>query len=295
MNQSARVSTGWSELDSLLGGGLLPGTMTVLLGATGIGKTQFGISFAHQGLESDGRCGVVLDLAARGDSQNHQPYAQRMRNWDLPAATQVPPIGPNFFQECKQLGAYWKALDRIGHRVVLDPSDTDAKDAWQREINRRTQDTLAFLYGSLLAGTRRVVIDGIEPAGRPEDSVQVELIEYLDHQLLHKDCEWVARDVFRQHFRTLESQVLQHRYDQKSLSCLALCTSHETMLDALIEKPLADSDLLANANTLIYLGKIRDGHRMKRALYIAKHRGSACDEQIHFYEIDDQGLKLAAS
>ena len=289
MTSVRRISTGWSGLDERLGGGLLSGTMTVLLGATGIGKTQFGVAFAHQGIESDGRAGVVLDLSARGDSQNHAPYAERMRQWALTAATEVPPVGPDFFSACRGMGHYWRALDRIGHRVVLESDDTTARDAWQREINRRTQDTLAFLYGSLLAGTRR---DGVEPAGRPEDSIQLELIEYLDHQLLHKDGEWVARDVFRQHFRRLADQVEAHRYEASELACLALCTSHETMLEALIEKPLVDSDLLANANTVILLGKIRDGQRMRRALHIAKHRGSACDDGILFYEIDDRGLKF---
>ena len=48
-----------------------------------------------------------------------------------------------------------------------------------------------------------------------------------------------------------------------------LLTSHETMLDALIERPLVDGDLLAAANTLIYMGKIRDG---EQAVAWAVHR-----------------------
>ena len=35
MSQSARLQTGIPALDDLLGGGLLPGTLTVVLGATG--------------------------------------------------------------------------------------------------------------------------------------------------------------------------------------------------------------------------------------------------------------------
>ncbi len=42
-----RLQTGIPALDDMLGGGLLPGTLTVVLGATGIGKTQLGISFAN--------------------------------------------------------------------------------------------------------------------------------------------------------------------------------------------------------------------------------------------------------
>ena len=46
---TARVSTGLSRLDEMLGGGLLPGTLTVVYGATGIGKTHLGLTFAHHG------------------------------------------------------------------------------------------------------------------------------------------------------------------------------------------------------------------------------------------------------
>ena len=40
MNSPARQSTGVADLDRRLGGGLVPGTLTVVVGATGIGKTQ---------------------------------------------------------------------------------------------------------------------------------------------------------------------------------------------------------------------------------------------------------------
>ena len=33
----------------MLGGGLLPGTLTVVYGATGIGKTHLGLTFADHG------------------------------------------------------------------------------------------------------------------------------------------------------------------------------------------------------------------------------------------------------
>ena len=33
----------------MLGGGLLPGTLTVVYGATGIGKTHLGLAFASHG------------------------------------------------------------------------------------------------------------------------------------------------------------------------------------------------------------------------------------------------------
>src|SRR6476469_6118518 len=76
--QAARQTTGVDGLDDLLGGGLLPGTLTVVVGATGIGKTQLGLQFAQAGVAQENRRGVLFDCSSRGDSQNHAAYAQRM-------------------------------------------------------------------------------------------------------------------------------------------------------------------------------------------------------------------------
>src|SRR5262249_29462243 len=96
---TTRVSTGLDRLDQMLGGGLLPGTLpvvygapgvgllagtlTVVYGATGIGKTHLGLVFAHRGLAEDGAPGVLFDMNARGDSQQHHAYAERLYGWTL--------------------------------------------------------------------------------------------------------------------------------------------------------------------------------------------------------------------
>ena len=73
---------------------------------------------------------------------------------------------------------------------------------------------------------------------------------------------------------------------------MLLYTSHEVRLDDLINRPIESGDELSNANTIILMGKIREGNRMRRALHIAKHRGSAADDTIIPYEIDDTGLVI---
>jgi hypothetical protein len=64
------------------------------------------------------------------------------------------------------------------------------------------------------------------------------------------------------------------------------------MLEELIVRKLDEGDLLSNANTLVYLGRVRSGNKLGRALYVAKHRGSACTEEIVPYTIDDRGLRI---
>ena len=59
-----------------------------------------------------------------------------------------------------------------------------------------------------------------------------------------------------------------------------------------LHAPMEEGDFFAQANTVIFLGKIREGRKFQRAMYVFKHRGSACSDEILPYEIDDRGLRL---
>jgi KaiC/GvpD/RAD55 family RecA-like ATPase len=280
-------------MDELLGGGLLPGTLTVVVGATGIGKTQLGLQYAHAGQVQESRRGVLFDVSARGDSQNHAEYARRMFDWPLHCVFgQQRTDLSRFYAPERRHGDYLHVFDYSGRRVTRQDLDWDQWKDWQAELNTKLQSAIAFLYGNFVQGTRRVVFDGIEPSDKPHESIQLNLLEYVYHQIVRKDPEWVARDLFRQDYREHAEQAAADRYDQDRVGCLMLVTSHETMLDDLISRPLDEGDALANANTLVYLGKVRDGQRLSRALYIAKHRGSACTDEIQMFGIDDRGLKI---
>jgi len=303
--QNSRQSTGVPGLDDLLGGGLLPGTLTVVVGATGIGKTQLGLQYAQAGAAQEGQRGVVFDCSARGDSQSHAEYARRMFGWEMRAmdagvpvdvdqvagTLHVPSVG-NGTRSVPTTYDYLHLFDYRGRRVTRRDLDWDDWQNWQAELNSRLRAGIAFLYGNFTRGVRRVVMDGIEPTDRPSESIQFNLLEYVYHQILRKDPEWVARDLFREAYRRHAEEAAAHSYDPGQIGCLLLCTSHETMLDALISRPLDEGDVLSNANTLIYLGKVRDGSRIGRGLYIAKHRGSVCDERIVPFQIEEKGLTL---
>lgn len=293
MNGQARFSTGVHELDELLGGGLLPGALTVIVGATGIGKTQLGLQFANAGITQERRRGVLFDMSSRGDSQNHAAYAQRMFDWPLAAVDAGQTVElHDFFAAERAFGDYLHIFNYHGRRVTRRDLDWNDWQNWQAELNARLRAAIAFLYGNFTRGVRRVVIDGIEPTDRPGESIQFNLFEYVYQQILRKDPEWVARDLFREAYRAHAAEATAHVYDQQQVGCLLLYTSHEAMLDDLISRPLDEGDVLSNANTLIYMGKVRDGNRIGRGLYIAKHRGSWCDERIVPYRIDDGGVRL---
>lgn len=294
---AARLSTGIPGLDKYLGGGLIPGTTTAVVGSSGVGKTQFSLQFLNGGAGVEKQRGVILDLTSRGDSQNHADYAKSLFDWTLTEQDPSKVFDPDAFFKALESGErysadYFQAFPYTGRRVTKRDLDEDEWREWKYDLTRRLDSTIAFLYTNFSQGARRLVVDGIEPVERQGDSIQFELLEYVDQQIMKKESSWVARDLFRQDFGKYQAQIEANAYNSGDLGAILSYTSRETSLEALIEKPLEEGDYFAQANTVIYLGKIRDGLKFRRAMYIFKHRGSACSDEIIPYEIDDNGLHV---
>ncbi len=293
MTDAQRLETGIPQLDKLLGGGLIPGTLTIVVGATGIGKTQLGLQFARQGLRQENQSGIVFDMASRGDSQNHADYARRLFDWQLrekPVADRIDPT--EVWQAERARFDLIHIFRRSGRRVTISDMEFDDWKEWKIELSKKLNVAIGFFYGNFIHGVRRCVIDGVEPTDKASDSFQLHMFEYVYHQILHKDADWVARDLFREKFRANADSVAKHMYDHNKIGCLLLCTSHAVMLDDLLGRPIESGDLMSNANTIIAMGKIRNGTQINRALHVAKHRGSYCDESIVPFKISDKGLVL---
>lgn len=286
-----RQSTGIARLDQALGGGLIPGTLTVVMGATGIGKTQLGVTWCHAGLEQEGEAGVIFDLTTRGDSQNQAEYADRLFDWKFKKRQLLDRIDYAVVWNREQIRSdYLHVFNRGGRRVTINDMQPEEWKEFKADLMRRLDQTIAFFYGNFVHGVRRAAIDGVEPTDKDADSFQFHLFDYIYHQILRKEHDWLARDLFRVHFRSQQEQVEQHAYNHQDIGGMLLYTSHEVMLDDLIERPIQSGDVLSNANTVILMGKTRDGNKLGRALYVAKHRGSACEEQILPYRITESGL-----
>ncbi|MEX0725330.1 MAG: ATPase domain-containing protein [Planctomycetaceae bacterium] len=292
-----RQSTGIAALDDMLGGGLIPGTLTVVLGATGVGKTQLGLHYAHAGKSQEGEAGIVFDLTSRGDAQNHADYARRMFGWTLSTDWQT--RHPERLRQPDDVWDKEKArsdvlhlFQRSGKRVTIRDLDPDEWREWKIELMKKLDSTIAYFYGNFVHGVRRCVIDGVEPAEVASDSFQIHVFDYIYHQVLRKEAGWLARDLFRVHFRQNEEEVKRHPYDSGQIGCLLLQTTHEVLLDDLLSRRIESGDILSNANTIILMGKVRDGLTMKRALHVAKHRGSRCDDAIVPFEIGEGGLRI---
>jgi len=289
-----RVSTGFPPLDAMLGGGLLPGTLTIAYGATGIGKTHLGLAFADHGRVADGRRGLVVDLNARGDSQQHVPYAARLHGWDLTRWTHaVPPMADPYPPAGQMAAHYLDVFPWVGRRSDYEVATADGREfdwAWKAAYARALYTARPFFYFHFAAGARRVVVDGIEPFAS-EDSIQLFLIDELYRKVVHRDAETLGMEICLPVWRH-RAFIDAHRYEHGAITTLLLVTTEETRLDDLIARKLGAGDLGAVANTVLLMGREKVGPRIGRFLCVAKHRGSAMSDEIVEYRIGDRGLEF---
>jgi hypothetical protein len=293
---SARVSTGIPRLDEMLGGGLLPGTLAVVYGATGIGKTHLGLTFADHGRVADGARGLVLDMNGRGDSQRHDEYAARLFQWALrPWTHTVTPMSEPYPPPGAMQADYSNALPWVGRTrdfQVATPDGLEFDWNWKATYNHALYTARPFFYFHFAAGARRVVVDGVEPMDSPADSIQFFIFDELYRKVIHRDAETLGMEICLpvwQHREFIDA----HRYDHRQITTLLLVTAEETRLEDLVARKVASGDLGATANTILVMGSERVGNRIARMLAVVKHRGSAMSDEIVEYRIGGNGLELA--
>jgi KaiC/GvpD/RAD55 family RecA-like ATPase len=291
-----RVSTGLPKLDAMLGGGLLPGTLTVVYGATGIGKTHLGLTFANHGVAADGARGVVLDMNGRGDSQQHDEYARRLFRWDLrPWTHTVTPMAAPFPPAGAMDAFYSNALRWVGRvrdfQVQMADGTWELDWNWKSSYNQALYTVRPFLYFHFAAGTRRVVVDGVEPMDSPADSIQFQMFNDVYHTIVHRDAETLGMEICLPVWQYREF-IDAHRYDHTAITTVLLVTTEETRLEDLLARKVATGDIGATANTIVVMGSERVGNRLARMLAIVKHRGSAMTDEIVEYRIGPEGLDV---
>ena len=293
---TSRVSTGIPRLDEMLGGGLLPGTLAVAYGATGIGKTHLGLTFAHDGIRADGAPGLVFDMNARGDSQQHHAYAERLFAWRLgrwthtvtPMAYPLPLDGAlaNYYSDA------FPWVGKIRDYQVATPDGPEFDWGWKATYNHALYTVRPFFYFHFCAGTRRVMVDGVEPMDLPAESIQFFLFDDLYRKVIHRDAETLGMEICLPVWKYRDF-IDAHRYDHRAITTLLLVTTEETRLDDLVSRKVEAGDLGAVANTILVMGSERVGNRLGRFCCVVKHRGSAMSDEIVEYRITERGIEFS--
>jgi RecA/RadA recombinase len=294
---TTRATTGLGRLDEMLGGGLLPGTLCVVYGATGIGKTHLGLAFAHAGVQAEGAPGILFDMNSRGDSQQHHEYAARLYHWSLqrwrhtvtPMADPYPPPGEMASRYCDALS--WTGKLRH-YQVPSTDGGLELDWNWKAEYNHALYTVRPFVYFHLGAGCRRIVVDGVEPMDVPGDYMQPFVFDELYGKVIHRDSETLGMEICLPVWKHREF-IDAHRYPHTAVTTMLLVTTEETQLEHLIARKVASGDVGAVANTIVVMGSERVGNRLGRFLCVVKHRGSAMSDEIAEYRVTERGLEFA--
>ena len=280
----------------MLGGGLLPGTLCVVYGATGIGKTHLGLHFAHAGGIAEESSGIFFDMNARGDSQQHAAYASRLYGWALKRWTHtVTPMADPHPPPDQMAARYCDALPWVGklrdYQVPTHDGGLELDWNWKSEYNHAMYTVRPFVYFHLGAGSRRIVVDGVEPMDVPGDYIQPFLFDQLYRTVIHRDSETLGMEICLPVWKHRDF-IDSHRYDHPSVTTMLLVTTEETQLDHLIARKVASGDIGAVANTILVMGSERVGNRLGRFLCVVKHRGSAKSDEIAEYRVTERGIEF---
>ena len=293
---TTRVSTGSERLDAMLGGGLLPGTLTVMYGATGIGKTHMGLAFCHHGRRAEGRPGLVFDMNARGDSQQHHAYAARLYGWDLKRWSHAVTPMAQPYPPAEQMEAFYcdafPWVGKLRDYQVPTPDGLEFDWNWEAVYNHALYTVRPFVYFHLAAGSRRVMVDGVEPMDVPGEYIQPYIFDDLYRKIIHRDSETLGMEICLPVWRH-RAFIDAHRYDHAAVTTVLLVTTEETRLEHLIARKVATGDIGAVANTILVMGSERTGTRLGRFLCVVKHRGSAMSDEIAEYRITGRGIEFA--
>ncbi len=147
-----RLETGIAGLDPMLGGGFYAGTVTIIRGAPGTGKTSFGIEFLANGIEKYNETGLYVtfeefseqiyrDAASLGfDFRKHQESGQLKFLFSSPHV---------FAKQLQEPGGEFDRLMLEGNvkRIVVDSINNVIEDM-------KPHDTREFLY-SFINGLKR--------------------------------------------------------------------------------------------------------------------------------------------
>ena len=216
----------------MLGGGLLPGTLTVVYGATGIGKTHLGLTFADHGRTADGARGVVLDLNGRGDSQQHDEYAARLFKWSLKPWTHTVTPMADPHPSTDQMEAFYSNpcpwVGRVRDFQVATPDGGREFDwNWKPAYNHALYTVRPFIYFHCAAGTRRVVVDGVEPMDSAADFIQFFIFDEIYRKTIHREAETLGMEICLPVWKHREF-IDAHLYDHTALTTLLLVTTDST-------------------------------------------------------------------
>src|SRR5207247_1916598 len=249
--------------------------------------------------ESDVSLGARAPLRPHHEDPRRQgpdpdAHAARLFGWTLATWRHaVTPMSDPYPPAAEMQAFYSNALPWVGRvrdfQVATPDGGAEFDWNWKAMYNRALYTVRPFMYFHFAAGTRRVVVDGVEPMDTPADSIQFFMFDELYRKTIHRDAETLGMEICMPVWKH-RAFIDAHGYDHARITTLLLVTTEETRLEDLLARKVATGDIGATANTILALGSERVGNRLARMLCVVKHRGSPMSDEIVEFRITEGGV-----
>jgi DNA repair protein RadA/Sms len=129
----SRSGSGFSELDRVLGGGIVPGSLVLIGGEPGIGKSTLLLQVANQ-ISYNSR---VLYISGEESGQQIKLRAQRLKVYEPPTEDSPPPPAKDITPQPQGFGqlALPMAKENGNKPEIVTPAETETKKTPETETN----------------------------------------------------------------------------------------------------------------------------------------------------------------
>jgi circadian clock protein KaiC len=180
---AGRISTGIEGLDMMLDGGLFKGSLTLLIGQSGTGKTTAALQFAAQGAKQNEMClYIALDEPIQQLIKQAESFGLSMREFIDKEAVKIVSLYPDpcSFQDIvlqvRSLLAEYRPT-----RVVIDGLTSIRRLMPEHEYVRYMKSLASYLKANAVTSLFISVSDAITPVTETVVSTVVDTIIFLRH------------------------------------------------------------------------------------------------------------------
>ena len=183
-----RIPSGITGLDSLIGGGVVPYSTTLITGRTGTGKTIASTQFLYYGATKFGENGVYVTIEETAD-ELRDDMAESF-GWDLRALESqkklsIVEVGPEEQEIIDIKHSLYKEIKRINaRRVVLD--SVSVFEIFGKDIYQVRHDLLELIR-LLKAETITALLTAQIPETNPLALSTAEMIEFIVDNIIKLD------------------------------------------------------------------------------------------------------------
>ncbi len=197
-----KISTGIKKLDEILGGGLLPSSNVIIIGATGAGKTVLSTAIAAKSGNTIKHQGIIFDYE---NPRIIMEYARKMYNWPIRMLRKINE-------------GYYENKDNPSGKEIINGNHSPYYNFHNKVVTTREDGFIS----SNKNGKNCIIFDGLEIDFSLEDMLYLENHVRKNEGLKEICLVFSKTSYYRNIFEIVNASVSKGGLDSKADTILAL-------------------------------------------------------------------------